>query len=90
MGLFVHHLVLVVDALDVDGLQHRAYEVLAEVHAARERKHATADLLPAVALQDGHVVGFLYGPDLLAGVHASAQQVEQLGVDLVDLAAQLR
>ena len=85
--LFVHHLVLVVDTLDMYGLEHRAYEVLAQPHAAREREHAAADILPAVALENGHVVGLFYAADLLAGLHALAQKLEQLGVDLVDLLA---
>ena len=81
----IHNLILAVDALNVDSLQNGANKLLAQTHTACDGEHAAANILPAVALQDRHVVGLLDLAYLVARVHTAVQQVEDLGVNLVNL-----
>lgn len=83
----IHNLILAVDALDVDRLQNGANKLLAQTHTACDGEHPTADILPAVALQNRHIVGLLDLSYFVARVHTAIQEVENLGVNLVDLTA---
>ena len=81
----IHNLILAVDALDVDRLQNGANKLLAKTHTACDGEHPTADILPAVALQDCHIVGLLDLSYFVARVHTAIQEVENLGVNLVNI-----
>ena len=69
----------------MDSLQNGADKLLAQAHTACDGEHTAADILPAVALQDSHIVGLLDGANLIAGVHTTIEQIENLGVNLVNL-----
>ena len=69
----------------MDSLQNGADKLLAQPHTACDGEHTAADILPAVALQYCHVVGLLNLANLVAGVHTTVEQIENLGVNLVNL-----
>ena len=87
-NLPVHHHILAVDAFEVDRFEHRFQEFGADAQLRSLRNHAVYDALPSAALQDRYVVVAFDESDLLGHPHPLADQFENFGVDLVDLAAQ--
>ena len=89
MGVTIrlHDTALPLDGFLVDGFENLGYHLFRQTQIGSGGHMVGKDFLPAVHLHHGDVVLLLVFANLRADVHAAGQQLQQLGVDVVDLAA---
>ena len=86
--LLLHHLVLAVDALDVDSVEQGVEELLAQAQCRAEGECSLHNILPTSLLQDADIVVALDETDILGHVHTLGKELKNLAIEAIYLLAQ--